>query len=464
PEHHPDPHERAPLPQRARGGGGAAAHALRGLERAPRGRRAARAPRPLPAPLRGGLSGRRLPPPEAAPGPLARGAHDAAARGARGGARPGGRAPRPRRGAARHDRSPPRAACEERDRLRPALGAGGGRAARARLPRRARRGGGRGRALPRARPLARSRGARAGPHGHPRAAPRLRGRGAGPPLPVARAARVRAPGLGHARAPQPRRARGAHQDPQHPRQGRRDPLAGAERRAAAPARPDAPAGDRRHRARDARAPLMPRRRKEAAARPRTVFIPPDEHCWIESDAYDRSAFAALIADAPSLARVAEDGGTLVPHFRALLEDVFCLLFKLEPRLRPAEAVAPAAALNRTLLEAFHGHPLLEHLRERTQLDETQAGLGTLLIGEQVLAMLREETLLPRGDLLDLWDLERREAELRRRGEELADVERLAEEGDAAARRVRDDAAHAARVAEARLRQKGQQVAERLREM
>src|SRR5256884_7062079 len=135
-----------------------------------------------------------------------------------------------------------------------------------------------------------------------------------------------------------------------------------------------------------------------------------------------------------------------------------------PGLWPAEAAAPAAALNRTPLEAFHGHPLLAHLRERTQLDETQAGLGTLLIGEQVLAMLREETLLPRGDLLDLWDLERRDAELRRRGEELADVERLAEEGDAAARRVRDDAAHAARVAEARLRQKGQQVAGRLREM
>jgi len=209
---------------------------------------------------------------------------------------------------------------------------------------------------------------------------------------------------------------------------------------------------------------MPRRRKEAAARPRTVLIPPDERCWVESDAYDRSAFAALVADAPSLVKVAEDGGTLVPHFRALLEDVFCLLFKLEPRLRPAEAVAPAAALNRTLLEAFHGHPLLEHLRERTQLDETQAGLGTLLIAEQVLAMLREETLLPRGDLLDLWDLERREEELRRRGEELANVDRLAEEGDDAAKRVRDDAAHAAQVAEARLRQKGRQVAERLREM
>src|SRR5436190_12602400 len=119
---------------------------------------------------------------------------------------------------------------------------------------------------------------------------------------------------------------------------------------------------------------MPRRRKEAAARPRTVLIPPDERCWVESDAYDRSAFAALVAEAPSLVKVAEDGGTLVPHFRALLEDVFCLLFKLEPRLRPAEAVAPAAALNRTLLEAFHGHPLLEHLLGDQQRAEARVRL------------------------------------------------------------------------------------------
>jgi uncharacterized protein with von Willebrand factor type A (vWA) domain len=198
---------------------------------------------------------------------------------------------------------------------------------------------------------------------------------------------------------------------------------------------------------------------------RTVLIPPDEHCCVESDAYDRSAFATLLAEAPSLAKVADDGGALVPHFEKLLADVFCLLFKLEPRFRAPEAVAPAAALNRTLLEAFRDHPLLEHLREQTQLDETQAGLGTLLIGEQVLGLLREERLLPRGDLLDLWDLQRREEELRARGEELKDLGDVAEEGNAdAVEKAREDLAHAAGVAEARLRQKGRQVAERLREM
>src|SRR5207244_1383982 len=88
-------------------------------------------------------------------------------------------------------------------------------AARTMLPLRGERGG---RAVPGARRLAGPRGARRRAHRHPRAAERLRGRGAGPPLPVARAARVRAPAVGHARAALARRGRGAHQDPQHPRQ------------------------------------------------------------------------------------------------------------------------------------------------------------------------------------------------------------------------------------------------------
>jgi uncharacterized protein with von Willebrand factor type A (vWA) domain len=216
--------------------------------------------------------------------------------------------------------------------------------------------------------------------------------------------------------------------------------------------------------------MAPRKKKSFAdsIAARTVLIPPREHCWVESDAYDRSAFATLRAQAPSLDALAEEGGALVPHFAALLEDVFCLLFKLEPRFRPADAVAAAAVLNRTLLDAFHDHPLLQSLRPQTQLDETQAGLGTLLIGEQLLAMARAEQLLPRGDLLDLWDLERQEEELRSRGEEAQDLDRLAGEGDpdaaAAAKRARGEIGHAANTAEARLRQKERQVRERLREM
>jgi uncharacterized protein with von Willebrand factor type A (vWA) domain len=212
---------------------------------------------------------------------------------------------------------------------------------------------------------------------------------------------------------------------------------------------------------------MARRRRTPAAPPRAVLIPPREHCWVESDAFDRSTFAALAADAPSLAALAEGGGRLVPYFRELLEDLFCLLYKLEPRLRAPDEVGPAAALNRALLATLDETPLVADLRERTQLDEAQAGLGAVLLGERVLALLREERLLPRGDLVDLWDLARQEDEVRARGEELEALDRTAEADPAradAARRARAVLADDAQVAEARLRQKAQNVAGRLREL
>ena len=192
---------------------------------------------------------------------------------------------------------------------------------------------------------------------------------------------------------------------------------------------------------------------------RTVLIPPRQHCWIESDAFDRSTFESLVADTPSLAALLERGAALVPHARELLEDLFCLLYKLEPRWRPAEEVAGAAVLNRELLAGLRDHPLLESVRGESQLDEVKAGLGALLLGEHIFGLLREERLLTRGDLLDLWDLERREDELRRRGEELADLERSDVSPE-----TRAEAERAAQVAQGELRQKAARVAERLAEI
>jgi uncharacterized protein with von Willebrand factor type A (vWA) domain len=193
--------------------------------------------------------------------------------------------------------------------------------------------------------------------------------------------------------------------------------------------------------------------------PRTVLIPPRQHCWVESDAFDRSAFAALVADTPSLGALIERGSALVPHFRELTEDLFCLLFKLEPRWRAADEVALASAFNHELLAALRDHPLLESVRAESQLDEMRAGLGTLLLGEHLLTLLREERLLTRGDLLDLWDLERREEELRRTGEELGELGRTDVAGD-----TRAKAERAVAVAQGELRQKSARVAERLAEM
>lgn len=193
--------------------------------------------------------------------------------------------------------------------------------------------------------------------------------------------------------------------------------------------------------------------------PRTVLLPPRQHCWIESDAYDRSAFARLSEETPSLRALAARGAEAVPHFDALLEDLFCLCFKLDPCWRADDAVGPSAALNRTLLAALREHPLLASLREETQLDEAKAGLATVLMGEDVLSRLERDELLPRGDRVDLWDLARREEELRRRAEEAESLE-----GTGAAKATRAEARRQAELAEAQLRRKAQQVSQRLGEM
>jgi uncharacterized protein with von Willebrand factor type A (vWA) domain len=206
-------------------------------------------------------------------------------------------------------------------------------------------------------------------------------------------------------------------------------------------------------------PRAARGRRPTVAVSRSILLPPNEHCWIESDAYDRSAFAAVCTGSPALDGILETGNTLVPHFRPLLEDVFCSLFKLTPQMRAPTAVAPAAAFNRTLLESLRGHVAHEVLHAETQLDEVQSGLATVLLGERLVELLRAEALVPRGDLRDLWDVAHEEEKLRARAEEVKDLE-----ASKAPPEAQEGAADAARVAEARLRQKSQLLRERLGEM
>jgi len=157
----------------------------------------------------------------------------------------------------------------------------------------------------------------------------------------------------------------------------------------------------------------------------------DAHVF-ESDAYDRAAIVRLRRASQSWRALDADGARLVPHFATLIEDLFCGLFKYNVVVLPAERVAASAAFNRRVLAGVSGGPAWEILRLHTLLDETRAGLGAVLVGEAVLRALREDRVLTSGDLLDLWNLEREEANAEAAQEE-ADVGReLAEESAAPA--------------------------------
>ncbi|HWO41587.1 MAG TPA: VWA domain-containing protein [Candidatus Eisenbacteria bacterium] len=174
---------------------------------------------------------------------------------------------------------------------------------------------------------------------------------------------------------------------------------------------------------------MPRKSRNAKGRPRQTFEKlPQNTCWIENDAYDRRVYQQLRSESQSFRELEDNGGTFVPHFASLLQDVFSLLFKNNVRFHNAAEVLPSALLNERLLRALQSGGPYEFLREQTVLNEARAGLSTLLIGERLLGLIRAEKILRRGDMRDLWDIRAQENLLERKLAEHENADRLPETG------------------------------------
>lgn len=172
---------------------------------------------------------------------------------------------------------------------------------------------------------------------------------------------------------------------------------------------------------------MPPRRKKATPARRRLAPLPQNSCWIESDSYDRHAYGKLRAESASLRELEESGGTFIPHFSSLLQDLFCLLFKANTIFLPEEQVLPSALFNRVLLAGLKESTLYSILRELTLLDEAKAGLCALLLGEGMLALLKSENAITRRDMLDLWDVKKQEETLEEKREAFEEAEKLDQE-------------------------------------
>ena len=212
-------------------------------------------------------------------------------------------------------------------------------------------------------------------------------------------------------------------------------------------------------------------RKAKTLKPRQLYVPqvPDSISWLESDSYDRRAWGEIRSGAPSLTQLAESGGDLIPHFDALLQDLFLSLFKYNLVFQKADAVRRSAVLNRTILEQLLPSPTFEALKSRTLLEEDKAAIAAIVLGEQVLEMVRSEKLVNRRDMLDLFDLAHQEEDLKERADALKNVQEMVDspqqEGEPAPdeelkkkiSELADAAERAAKVSEARVNQKARQV-------
>ena len=218
-------------------------------------------------------------------------------------------------------------------------------------------------------------------------------------------------------------------------------------------------------------------RKAKIIQPRRRYVPlvPANASWFESDSYDRRTWNEIVADAPSIAELAESGERLVPHFGALVQDFFFALFKMNPVFRKSSDVRHAAALNRTILEQIVPSAPFQALRSRTALEEDKAAIAAIVMGEHALEMMKSEKLINRGEMLDLWDLARQEQDLEARAEAIKAVNEIQEsknnQNESAAgeeqkvqatktkkelAEMADAAERAAKVSEARLNQKSRQ--------
>lgn len=183
--------------------------------------------------------------------------------------------------------------------------------------------------------------------------------------------------------------------------------------------------------------------------------------WIESDSYDRNTFHELHRDSPSMQALEESGSKLLPHFDAFLLDLFALLFKMNIVVLPEEQVVPSAGFYRLLLDQLRTTPAIEILRQQTVLDETRAGLATLLLGERLLDLLKSERVLSRAEMLDYWNLEQQEGEIADQQAQADTAVDLRAQAGPATQRQLDELAQRLRrdaeVAERRLQHKARQV-------
>ena len=214
---------------------------------------------------------------------------------------------------------------------------------------------------------------------------------------------------------------------------------------------------------------MPPRRPPRAPVKR-VFEPlPKNSFWILNDAYDRRVWQQLRADSPSLRELEEKGAAFLPHFRSLLQDIFCLLFKYNINYVEERLVLASALLNEKFLRSIHQGAQYEFLREQTLLNEAHAGLSTLILGERLLALVREEKLLTRRDMRDLWDIQKQEEIVSQKIEEYENAEtipddQMSEEGKKALEKAKQRMGGEVQGAEALLRQKTQRLKEDLEQI
>lgn len=107
--------------------------------------------------------------------------------------------------------------------------------------------------------------------------------------------------------------------------------------------------------------------------------PPPSSQHIDGPRADRLPWEAALGASDAL-RALTQARPDWPAWDALLQDVFLSYYKLDPQLRPEDAVDPRSAANRPVVEQLLAEPATAATRAQHALDELAAALATLAAG------------------------------------------------------------------------------------
>ncbi|PIN72763.1 hypothetical protein COV21_01170 [Candidatus Woesearchaeota archaeon CG10_big_fil_rev_8_21_14_0_10_45_5] len=110
---------------------------------------------------------------------------------------------------------------------------------------------------------------------------------------------------------------------------------------------------------------------------------------VYSDRYDRRTFASIKGRAVKLQGLEEKGLAKLPTYAPLLMDLYSILYKADPEIKPKERVRASERVNRSLVEKVMDTKQYPELRGYTYLDEFASSMAVLTLGEAVLELIPE---------------------------------------------------------------------------
>lgn len=142
---------------------------------------------------------------------------------------------------------------------------------------------------------------------------------------------------------------------------------------------------------------------------------------------DLDIYQDIVDQSPVMQRTLEEGEELLPTFKYLHQDIFLSLIKYRPEIVPETDMHMSTRMNRGILSNLINTPEYISLRRTCRLDAFNSALGTEIIGQEAIELLRKaleniQNLQQQKDAMD--ELMEKEQEMDELMEENADIDEM----------------------------------------